>query len=259
MCCQGNGLLLTIGESEKEDEISFQGFLQTAELVEEDIVACNSVIHIIDTVLISEEIAQGVDAMKIQMQGVPESKEKKGKPKREKDRRRTEEVDVIEEELEVDDEEGIDITETEQLDIEGNTAVDRKSKRMKKNAGENGSDGVAVVAQASELPPEILKVVSQVEDAEKAKQKENKKSKKSADCDTVWKIIEQRPELSSLKKSVKHVNFQNIVNDPDLAATFFAPTNEAFKVNAISWPFWTLYCNYGCISIHIRAHKVFPS
>ena len=89
--------------------------------------------------------------------------------------------------------------------------------------------------EAGEIPAEILDAILEVEDAENARLPDPATINTAPGCDTIWRVIELRPELSMLKEALEKANLFTIISNPNLTATFFAPTNGAFKVVWILW------------------------
>ena len=176
LCVQDDGAYLTVGQSNFEsDAITIEGFAGRANLAEKDIVACDSVIHIVDRILISEEISNKMSAMDKGRNGITQRRE--------------------------------------------GEALDEPPEATRSQ-----------IADDSNLPEEVLEALVSAESTGSAEQKDGSTVNTAPGCDTIWRAIELRPELSSLKEALGNANLFDVVTNADLTATFFAPDNGAFKV-----------------------------
>lgn len=176
LCSQDGTASLSVGQSDIDiDGITIEGFAGKANIVEEDIVACKSVIHIVDKVIISKQVLDGAMSEQQDSGGFQQT-------------------------------------------AEGAVPVPEGRSSQ--------------IADASNLPSDILDALSDNENAEITIQRGQ--SDALPECDTIWDVVMLHPELSVLKEAFEKANFFPVVGNPNMTVAFFAPTNGAFKVSLLA-------------------------
>ncbi|CAD7697034.1 unnamed protein product [Ostreobium quekettii] len=219
-------------KSKKGAGIAIKGFRNKGTVVEADLQACDSVVHVIDRVLLSKDLFSLVNAKGKggSSQGATDSSPD-GAAGASGDAADATEDELTETLAEV-------ASAPEASDSEDEPAEDepkkKKKKKGKKSKGQNADGEVVVVntvefTNSTALPDGMLTDLIQVVEEEIAKLPDESTIDTEPGCTTIVRAVEMRPELSVLKDAFDKGGFFRVVSNSNLSATFLAPTNEAFK------------------------------
>lgn len=115
----------------------------------------------------------------------------------------------------------------EMADKEETASTGDSGEQIEPTPQSGDSNSSSTLEDIQKLPKEIQDVLIRL-DKGNGMGEPNPAIQQPTDCETVWRAIETRPDLSLLKEAIENGQLYQAVSDPNLEVTMLAPNNEGF-------------------------------